>query len=121
MRDLAQSERYQSSKSVLKFPATQGRRDKCEPEIIKALEKVGATVEQIPTGKGVPDLLVGFRGQNFLMEVKMPKGKLNAKQVKWHGNWKGQVCVVRTPGEALSVILATVLYDTLERLRKEGL
>ena len=95
----------------MRYPATQGQRDANEPQIIKALEMAGATVEPLPTGKGVPDLLVGYRGINILMEVKkeVVKGKvfasdvkLNAKQVIWHELWKGQVVVVRTPEEALA-------------------
>ena len=87
-----------------RWPALQGKRDANEPENIAALEAVGATVEQIPTGRGVPDLLVGYKGKCYLLEVKMPNGKLNKKQVKWHGNWKGQCCVVRNAQEALDAI-----------------
>ena len=88
----------------MRYPALAGRRDANEAEIITALEAVGATVDQNPIGKGAPDLDVGYDGQNFKMEVKMPNGKLNAKQVVWHGRWKGQKCVVRTPAEALAVL-----------------
>ena len=106
-----------------RYPATQGQRDSNEAEIIAALEKVGATVEQIPTGKGVPDLLVGkdmpcphcgaMFPQNVLEEVKPEpvKGKvfashvkLNYRQLAWHEWWRGQKAVVRTPEEALEVI-----------------
>ena len=108
----------------MRYPATQGQRDSNEADIIKALEAVGATVEQLPTGKGVPDLLVGIKhfgidGQrsgrpvNYLIEVKQQpeKGKvfksqvqLNDKQKEWHSTWKGQKAVVHTIEEALAVI-----------------
>ena len=96
----------------MRYPALQGKRDKNEPEIIAALEAVGATVEQLPTGRGVPDLLVGvsrygkfdIQRRNFLLEVKTEKGKLNEKQTKWFKSWNGQAEVVRTPEEALAVI-----------------
>ena len=104
-----------------RYPALQGQRDANEASIIKALEAVGATVEQLPTGKGVPDLLVGYQPlgmlwdhpKNYLMEVKRQavRGKikpsdviLNKKQKEWHEAWKGQKCIVRTPEEALKVI-----------------
>ena len=96
-----------------RYPATQGQRDSNEAEIINALEAVGATVEQMVTGSGVPDLLVGYKDINYLMEVKpLPvKGKvfasqvaLNKKQVIWHWYWKGQKAVVRTSEEALALI-----------------
>ena len=112
----------------MRFPALQGKRDANEPSIIAALEAAGATVEQIPTGRGVCDLLVGFTDIddflctyrcNYLMEVKTATGKLNEKQVKWHDNWKGQKCVVRTPREALAVIGVTT--DVTDRCRRAGL
>ena len=47
------------------------RADSNQAEIVDALRKVGASVQPIHTvGGGVPDLLVGFRGQNYLFEVK---------------------------------------------------
>lgn len=100
-----------------RYPATQGQRDSNESEIVEALLAVGATVELIPTGSGVPDLLVGYKDVNYLMEVKpLPiKGKiyasqvaLNPKQIEWHSMWKGQKAVVRTIEDALAVIGVTV-------------
>ena len=88
----------------MRYPALQGRRDANEPEIIAALEEVGAKVVQIPTGKGVPDLLVGFDSGNYLLEIKMPERRLNQKQWEWHDTWPGQVDVVRSPCEALEAI-----------------
>lgn len=47
-------------------------RDKSEPAIVQALEGVGAYVLKL-SGKGVPDLLVHFRGTWTPIEVKTPK------------------------------------------------
>ncbi len=59
---------------------------------------------------GRPDLLVGFRGETYLLEVKSPKGRLEDSQVTWHADWRGRpVAVVRTPTEALRAIGA--LYE----------
>ena len=45
--------------------------DANQTEIVKALRQVGASVQSLAaTGKGCPDLLVGIRGLNFLIEVK---------------------------------------------------
>ena len=45
--------------------------DANQTEIVKALRQVGASVQSLAsTGKGCPDLLVGFRGVNWLLEVK---------------------------------------------------
>ena len=79
------------------------KRDASERAIVETLRAVGATVEYL-SGPNVPDLLVGHCGGNWLMEVKMPKGKVSEGQALWQRNWMGTVNVVRTPEEALRVI-----------------
>ena len=88
------------------------KRDKNEAAICLALEAVGATVERL-SGADLPDLLVGFRGVNTLMEVKQPAGKkggtshrdLLPGQAAWHATWRGAApVVVRTVAEAMAAI-----------------
>ena len=79
------------------------KRDKNEPEIINTLIHAGASVERLSL-PNVPDLLVGFRGNNYLMEVKSLNGSLKTDQATWHQAWHGQVIVVRSPYQALQVI-----------------
>lgn len=56
-------------------------------------------------GSGCPDLLVGFRGINYLLEVKAnDKKKLTDDQLIWHGEWNGVVFVVHSVDQALRVI-----------------
>jgi hypothetical protein len=71
------------------------RRDKNEPEIIKALREAGASVYQLDD-TGLPDLLVGIMGVTILIEVKSDGGKLTPPQQHFFDNWKGQAYVVRT-------------------------
>lgn len=81
-------------------------RDANEPEIIEALEAVGCVVTRM-AAKGVPDLLVGFRGKTKLLEVKRAdkKIKLTDDQVKWFDAWKGeQPIIVQTIADALRAI-----------------
>ena len=82
-----------------------GWRDANEEEIVGALIAAGATVERI-TGRGLPDLLVGYKGENFLLEVKNPRtqGQLSKDQRKWHSTWEGQCAVVRSPDGALQIL-----------------
>lgn len=54
-------------------------------------------------GKGFPDLAVGVNGENQYWEIKSPGGKLTPDQVKWHAAWAGNVKVVTTVWEALSM------------------
>jgi hypothetical protein len=49
------------------------RRDPHEALIISALRRAGAMVWQV-SAEGLPDLLVGFRKQWTLLEVKAPLG-----------------------------------------------
>ena len=84
--------------------------DRNQAEIIAALRGAGATVQPLHTvGQGCPDLLVGFRGRNFLIEVKdwrkAPSQKrLNETQRDWHEGWKGQVAKVEDIPAAMVVI-----------------
>jgi len=73
--------------------------------IVEALIKVGATVQSLaPIGDGCVDLLVGFRWQNYLLEVKGEHGKLTKAEERWLKLWFGPWDIVRTPEEALKAI-----------------
>ena len=84
--------------------------DANQPEIVAALRAVGATVEHLHSvGAGCPDILVGHKGANWLIEIKdgskaPSKQKLNERQVEWHQLWNGQVSIARTAEEALQII-----------------
>lgn len=92
--------------------------DRNQAEIVGALRAIGASVQPLHTvGQGCPDLLVGFRGDNLLVEVKdgdlPPSGrKLNERQVEWHGQWRGRVVTVSTVQEAYDA-LGVECYRTL--------
>lgn len=79
------------------------RRDANEKAICDALRRVGATIVRI-NAAGAPDMLVGFRGANTLMEIKSEHGLIRANQAAWRSGWAGQVVVVRTEEEALAAI-----------------
>jgi len=69
-----------------------------QPAIVAALRKAGRSVDVI----GDPvDLLVGWPGNNLLMEVKAEKGELTEAQEEFFATWKGPKCVVRSVDEAL--------------------
>jgi hypothetical protein len=90
-------------------------RDKGEAAIVAVLREVGASVEFLDLKDG-PDLAVGFRGRNYLLEVKDelgPRGgssrdgqQLGEGQARWHPSWRGSVDVVRSPRDALLAIHA---------------
>jgi hypothetical protein len=82
--------------------------------IVQALRAVGATVQSLASvGKGCPDLLCGYRGNNVLLEVKdgdkPPSARrLTPDEQEWHATWAGQVCIVESIDDALRVIGAVV-------------
>lgn len=76
------------------------RRDGNEMPIVNALRKVGCTIKRLD----FCDLLVGWRGRNFLLEVKTEKGQLKESQEEMVRSWRGQYEIVRTAEEALRAI-----------------
>ncbi len=86
------------------------RVDGNQTEIVRALRAVGATVQSLASvGKGCPDLLVGFRGQNYALEIKdgnkPPSArKLTPDEKRWHDEWRGRVVVVESTDDALRTI-----------------
>jgi hypothetical protein len=87
------------------------RRDKAQPPIIKALESVGAEVWVI---EHPVDLLVRFRQQWHLLEVKTPQGKKGTaksdkrQQAQINFIESTKTPIVKTPLEALQAIGAFV-------------
>lgn len=84
--------------------------DANQATIVDDLRKAGCTVVPLhAVGGGVPDLLVGYRGRNVLLEVKdgrkpPSKRKLTDDQVEFHDGWRGQVAVVESVKDALEAV-----------------
>ena len=87
--------------------------DANQDQIVIALRVVGATVQSLAAvGKGVPDLLVGYQGKTYLIEVKdgrkVPSArKLTPDQEVWHEKWTGGTLrVANSIEDALNIIEA---------------
>lgn len=86
------------------------RVDENQAEIHARLREMGCSVQPISAvGDGCPDSLIGYRGFNFVLEIKNPKMKpskrrLNEKQKKWHEGWKGQVAKVETLNDIIEIL-----------------
>lgn len=60
-------------------------------------------------GRGFPDLVVGWRGKNYLFEIKDPDKSPSARgltdaQKEMHTNWQGQIKVVHSAAEMCAEI-----------------
>lgn len=83
-------------------------------EIIKALRQIGASVADTSRiGQGFPDAVVGFRGKNFMLEIKNGelspcRRKLTEDEKLFHERWCGSVHVVECVEEAINVVMGTM-------------
>lgn len=85
------------------IPRHNPKRDAAEPEVVTALKQCGFSVERMD--KPV-DLLVGFRGLCWIVEVKSSdKGygkSLNANQKRFADTWRGPpIVILRSAQDAI--------------------
>ena len=75
-------------------------------EIVAGLRHIGATVVDLAkVGKGCPDLLVGWRGKTYLMEIKTKTGHMRATIEQFFRSWTGgHIAVVRSFDDAYNVL-----------------
>jgi hypothetical protein len=98
--------------------------DQNQPSIVEDLRAIGASVQSLASvGKGCPDLLVGFRGSNYVFEVKNPdvppsRRQLTPDEIKWHERWRGSVYVIHSFEEAFKIIKEHDLQDIRKELVK---
>lgn len=84
--------------------------DANQTAVVNALRKFGCAVQSLAAiGAGCPDLLVGYRGQNILMEVKDGSKCPSARQLTilqhaWHRAWPNKVHVVESVDQALEIV-----------------
>lgn len=95
-----------------------GKKDANHNEITNALRAVGASVSDlVKVGGGVPDIIAGYRGTWYVIEIKNPNTQYGKKgfsenQLKWKELQKCPVYLVYTIEDALSVIGITVSNDS---------
>lgn len=86
------------------------RVDENQREIVKFLREKNVSVAILSSlGKGIPDIICGYKGKNILLELKdgnkFPSEQaLTAEQKIWHYDWKGQVAVVNSAESAWAEI-----------------
>ncbi|HEY4292077.1 hypothetical protein [Luteibacter sp.] len=89
------------------------RVDDNHPEIVRALQRIGAyVIDCSHVGAGFPDLLVAFRGRWTLLEVKdgaksPSRRKLTPAQTIFHGEARAKGCkvhVVESVDDAIRIV-----------------
>lgn len=86
------------------------RVDNNQKKIVEHLRRLGISVQHLHTiGQGCPDLLLGFRNQNYLIELKDGKKKPSAKKLtpdeqEFFDGWRGQVTKCENLEQILKVI-----------------
>ena len=86
------------------------RVDDNQNDIVKQLRRIGCSVAVTSmVGNGHPDLLIGFRQQNFLFELKdgnksASRKRLTPDEEKFFNTWQGQVNKVESFEEILKII-----------------
>lgn len=94
------------------FDAMRPRKtDNNQASIVRALNHIpGVSVTDTHAlGFGFPDLCVGYRGRNLLVELKNPRQPKSGQQLTeaeehFRARWKGQLIIVTSLGEILDAI-----------------
>lgn len=85
--------------------------DDNQPQLVKQMRRIpGLTVFLTHTlGKGFGDAVLGFRKNNYIIEIKDPSKppsarKLTPDEEKFHEEWEGQITVVETIDDVLNLL-----------------
>lgn len=90
--------------------ARHSRTDGNHAAIVAALRSIGASVVSLADiGNGCPDLLVGYRGQNLLLEVKDGRKppsarKLTPAERKFFDDWRAPIYIVYSEVDAVTLV-----------------
>jgi Holliday junction resolvase len=82
-----------------------GKVDLNQNEIVSALQKFGTTISLASVGRGCPDLIFGYKGRNYLLEIKNGKqAKLTPDQEEFFAAWSGHVCIIRSIDDVIEFV-----------------
>lgn len=86
------------------------RIDTNQPQLVKELRAIGCSVAVTSQlGKGFPDIVVGYRGVNYLIEIKDPSKppsarKLTPAEEEFKKGWVGQYAVIHSVEEFINLL-----------------
>lgn len=86
------------------IPKYGAKRDRVESTIVSQLRGIpGLSVLHLST-KDAGDILIGYQGVNYLVELKSKGGRLGVNQKEFSALWNGQYAVAKTIEDVLKVI-----------------
>jgi Holliday junction resolvase len=80
----------------MSMPRYNAKRDYAEKEVVRTLQELGFSVWRLDQPV---DLLIGFRGDIWLAEVKTGRAKFNDNQVKFMAEWRGRPVIKLTSSQ----------------------
>lgn len=86
------------------------RVDANQKEIVQQLRQLDVSVLHThQLGKGAPDLILGYRNENYLIELKdgsktKSQQKLTPDEVEFQSKWKGNYAVCNSLEQILTII-----------------
>ena len=93
-----------------------------QAELVKQLRRIPNLSVAVTSrmGQGYPDIVVGFQGVNFMMEIKDPaqqpsRRKLTNDEEHFQRNWRGQYAVVSTIEDCIRVITNGIDFKYVDR------
>lgn len=90
------------------------RTDANQKPIVEGLREIGASVAiTSQLGTGFPDIVVGYKGRNYLIEIKdgdkpPSQRKLTEDEVDFENKWRGQYAIAESLADAYVIIGARV-------------
>lgn len=88
--------------------------DDNQNKVVSALRRIPNVSVRITSmlGKGFVDIVVGYKGQNYLIEIKdgdksPSRRKLTPDEEEFHSNWKGSIHVANSVDDILDIIGVT--------------
>ena len=85
------------------------KKDANHVQVVAQLRKLGVSVWDTAVLKNCCDIVCGYRGKNYLFEIKDPaktpsQKKLTEGEEKFHASWRGQVSVIETVDDAMKIM-----------------
>lgn len=85
------------------------RSDANQTEVVRALRAIGATVKIVSPFCDEFDLVVGFRGKNFLLELKdgskpPSRQSLTDNEDEFLKAWSGQIAIANSADAAINIV-----------------